>query len=183
MSKLYEIAENIRQLESLLEQMDTEDATFESVEVYLNSLIEIDLTSKVENIIKVIKNLEGQSEMYKAEKQRLSKLEKSAKKKAEGLQNYLSTMLQSLGYDHKNKKKIQTTIGTVGFKKNPPTLQIVDIDKIPTEWDKPVEREIRKSDLFKFIKTYVEVKNIEDTFELNDLGVVIVNNSNSLQIK
>lgn len=187
MAKLYDIAENIKQLEAVLEAMDDGDSTFEAVEQYLNSLVEVDLKDKVENIAKYIKNLEADAEMYKNEKQRLDKLEKSAKKKAEGLEQYLSTMLQSLGYDHKNKKKIQTTIGAVGFKKNPPQLQIVNIDKVPKEWDKPLKRDescIRKADFLKNLKeVFGETIKNEDRLELSDLGVVIVNNNSSLQIK
>jgi hypothetical protein len=186
MPKLYEIAENIKQLEVVLEAMDEGDATFEAVEQYLNSLIDIDLTQKVENIAKYIKNLEANVEMYKAEKQRLDKLEKSTKKKMEGLHNYLATMLSSLGYNHKNKKKIQTSIGNVGFKKNPPTLQIVNIDKVPTEWDKPQKRDescVRKADMLKHVKELIGDFKDLDEVELKDLGVKLVNNNSSLQIK
>jgi hypothetical protein len=186
MPSLYELSENIKQLEYLLEQMDEEDATFVTVEQYLNSLIEVDLSTKVENIIKFIKNLEANAEMYKAEKQRLDKLEKSAKKKAEGLQNYLKVLLQSLGYDHKNKKKIQTTIGNVSFKKNPPQLQIINIDKVPSEWDKPQKRtedSIRKSEILKHLKEIYPEYNLSDELVLEEIGVKIVNNNSSLQIK
>lgn len=182
MSSLYEISENIKQLETLLEQMDEDDATFENVKLYLDSIVGIDLTQKVENIVKFIKNLEANAQMYKLEMERLSKLEKSAKKKAEGLHNYLSTTLSSLGYDYKNKKKIQTSIGTVGFKKNPSQLQIVDISKVPIEWDKPVQREIRKADLLKHIKTLHDLKDVEE-LALTDIGIKILNNNSSLQIK
>lgn len=186
MARLYEIAENIRQLEALLESMDEGDATFDVVADYLNSLTEVDLAQKVENIIKYIKNLEADAEMYKAEKQRLDKLEKSSKKKAEGLHDYLATMLASLGYDHKNKRKIQTSIATVGFKKNPPQLKIVNIDKVPTDWDKPQVRDessIRKADLLKHAKELAGDFKDKDHVALTELGVVIVNNNSSLQIK
>lgn len=185
MSSLYEISENIKQLEELLEQMDEQDATFDTVVEYLDG-VKVSMNEKVDNIVKFIKNLEANAEMYKAEKQRLDKLEKSNKRKAENLQNYLSTMLQSLGYDHKNKKKIQTSIGNVFFKKNPPKLEIVNINRVPLMWDKPQKRtedSIRKADLLKALKEdYPEFKN-NDEFVLEHFGIKIVNNNTSLQIK
>jgi len=186
MGKLYEIAENIRQLEAVLDAMDDGDATFEHVELYLNSLVDVDLKEKVENIAKYIKNLEADVDMYKAEKERLEKLQKSTKKKAENLHNYLAIMLKSLGYDHKNKKKVVTSIGNVGFKKNPPQLQIINLDKVPTEWDKEVKRteeSVRKSDLLKHLKEVAGDIKDKDKVEFEDLGVVIVNDNSSLQIK
>lgn len=182
MSKLYEIAQNIIQLEELLESMEEGDDTFDSVKEYLDGL-EIDLSHKVENIVKYIKNLEAQSEMYKVEKQRLMKLESSSKKKVEGLKEYLSEMLQSLGYDHKNKRKVETSIGSVSFAKIPPTIEIIDLNKVPTEWDKQKEREIRKADLLKYAKEIAGDFKDKDEVVLNDLGIKIVNNKNTLRIK
>ncbi|MER2060601.1 MAG: siphovirus Gp157 family protein, partial [Niallia sp.] len=167
--------------EELLDQMDENDATYDTVKSYLDNLVDVDLTQKVDNIVKFIKNIESDAEMYKAEKQRLDKLEKTTKKKAENLKNYLIEILNRLGYDYKNKKKIKTSIGNVGFKKNPPILEIFNIDKVPTEWDKPKEREIRKSDLLKYLKEQVEKLDDEVLFE--ELGVKISNNKSSLQIK
>ncbi len=181
MTKLYEIASNIAQLEELLDQMDENDATYDVVKSYLDSLVDVDLTQKVDNIVKFIKNIESDAEMYKAEKQRLDKLEKTTKKKAENLKNYLVEILNGLGYDYKNKKKIKTSIGNVGFKKNPPVLEILNIDRVSTKWDKPKEREIRKSDLLKYLKEQVEKLDDEVLFE--ELGVKIANNKSSLQIK
>jgi hypothetical protein len=187
MPSLYQISENIKELETLLEQMDEGDATIETVKEYLDNIKEVDLAEKVENIVKFVRNLRAQSDMYKAEKQRLEKLERSAKKKADGLEDYLSVMLQSLGYNHQNKRKIQTAIGNIGFKKNPPKLEIVNIDKIPVEWDKPVKREVRNSDLLKYAKELVSEKGIdlkkEDAVLLEELGIKIVNDNSSLQIK
>lgn len=181
MSKLYEIAQNIIQLEELLESMEEGDDTFDSVKEYLDGL-EIDLSHKVENIVKYIKNLEAQSEMYKVEKQRLMKLESSSKKKVEGLKEYLSEMLQSLGYDHKNKRKVETSIGKVGFKKLPPKLEIVDIDKVPAQFDKPLQREVSKTDLLKYAKEMAgDLKNVDEVV-LEEIGVKIVNDNSSLLI-
>jgi hypothetical protein len=185
MTSLYEISGNIKQIEDLLDQMDENDATFETVVEYLNGL-NTDLNDKVENIVKFIKNLEANADMYKAEKQRLDKLEKSAKKKAEGLQEYLSTMLMSLGYDHKNKRKVQTSIGNIGFKKLPPKLEIINLDKVPVEFDKPMVRDessIRKADLLKYAKSFTGDLTDKDEVILESMGIKIVNNNSSLQIK
>lgn len=183
MAKLYDIAQNISQLEELLENMDENDATFEGVKQYLDSLVDVDLTQKVDNIVKFIKNIEAEADMYKSEKERLEKLQKQKKKQAENLKTYLADTLKAIGYNHVNKKKVQTTIGTVSFKKNPPALEIVDLSKVPTEFDKPLEREIKKSELLKYAKEIVgDLKNV-DSIVLEDLGVKIVNDNSSLQIK
>jgi Siphovirus Gp157 len=187
MASLYEIAQNIKQLEELLEAMDEGDATYETIKEYLDSRTDIDLTNKVDNILRYIKNLEADAEMYKNEKKRLDALEKSSAKKAENLKNYLVDMLHGIGYNHKNKKKLQTSIGTVSFKKSPPKLEVLNIDKVPTEWDKPQQREVRKAELLKYAKELIEKEGInlkdEDKVELSELGIVIVNDNSSLQIK
>lgn len=183
MGKLYEIAQNIKQLEELLEQMDEGDATKESVQVYLDSLVDVDFSQKVENIVKFIKNLEAEAEMFKSEKKRLEALEKSANKKAESLKNYLTVTLQSLGYNHKNKKKVETSIGKIGFRKTQAVLEITDMDKIPSEWDKPLQREVKKAELLKYAKELVGDLKDKDEVELEELGIKIVNNNSSLQIK
>lgn len=183
MAKLYEIAQNIMQLEELLEQMDDGDLTFDSVKEYLDSLVDIDLSHKVENIVKYIKNLEADADMYKAEKQRLDKLEKSSNKKAEGLKDYLSEILSGIGYDYKNKKTIKTSVANVSFKKLPPKLEIMNIDKVPAEWDKPVKREVRSAELLKYAKEIAGDFKDKDEVQLQTLGVKIINNNSSLQIK
>jgi hypothetical protein len=183
MTKLYEIAENIRQLEVLLEQMDEDDATFDMVKEYLDKITHVNLSEKVENVAKVVKNLESDAEMYKAEKMRLADLQKKTENKAENLKNYLATTLASLGYDHVNKKKVKTSIGNVGFRKSQASLDIVDIDKVPSEWSKPQQREIRKADLLKHLKGELGDLSTVDVVNIKEYGVRVVNNKSTLQIK
>lgn len=185
MAKLYEIAQNVKQLEEVLEMMDEGDATYENVKAYLDNLKDVDLTEKVENILKYIKNLEADAEMYKAEKQRLDKLEKSSKKKADSLKNYLGEVLKGMGYDYVNKNKIKTSIGNVGFKKLPPSLKITDLSKVPEKYIKPRKMDddvVAKKALLDDLKAELDMKTVTE-IDYAGLGVKLVNNGQTLMIK
>lgn len=171
MAKLYELIDKYKELEAVLEQMDEEDATYEVVKQYLDG-IEGDVTHKVENVLRFIKNLEAEVEMYKAEEKRLGGLKKSSQNKAERLKDYLSEMLKQLGYDHMNKKKVQTTIGKVGFQKSPTSAEIIDESKLPSEYLDPQPAKPKKKDILDALKRGEKIE-----------GAVLVDDKNHLRIR
>lgn len=162
--------------------MDVNDNTYEVVQEYLDSVNE-QLEYKVENIWRFIRNLEADAKMYKEEKDRLAKKQKSAENKVKSLKEYLSLTLNQLGYDHKNKKKIKTAIGNVVFRKSPMTVEILEPDKVPEQFIKPVEKDFYKKEIVKWLKENKDDINKVDELILEDLGLKVINNKSSLQCR
>ncbi len=125
--KLYELSQNFRNLEEVLN--NTEDDNIR--ELILNSMNEVgcDLSTKVENIVKLIRNLQADAEVIKVEEQRLNKLRKQKERQVEGLQRYLFDCISPL-----EKREVKGGIFTVSIKKNPAKTVIDDLNAIPKEF-------------------------------------------------
>lgn len=116
---LYEIAQNYRNLEDVIENAEDENL----VEIVAESLSGLDETfeNKVENIVKFTKNLRGQAEVIDNEVKRLQARKKSLDNKAEHLEKYLLDGMKFMERD-----KVQTGIFEVSIKKNPYSVNIYD---------------------------------------------------------
>ncbi len=125
--KLYELTQNFKNLEEVLNNTEDNDIK----ELILNSMGEVscDLSTKVENIVKLIRNLQADAEAVKTEEQRLYKLRKQKEKQVEGLQKYLFDCISPL-----EKREIKGGIFTVSVKKNPPKVVIDDINVVPNKF-------------------------------------------------
>lgn len=123
--KLYELSQNFRNLEEVLNNTEEDNIR----EMILNSINEVgcDLSTKVENIVKLIRNLQADTEAIKTEEQRLNKLRKQKERQVEGLQRYLFDCISPL-----EKKEVKGGIFIVSIKKNPPKAVIDDINAIPS---------------------------------------------------
>lgn len=120
MSTLYELKGEYLQLLQLLEDPEVED------QIVLDTLegIDFELEVKAENYAKIIKELEGNVEIIKAEKKRLSdkqsKLEENIKRLKENLQ---AAMVDT------GKTKFKTELFSFSIQKNGGALPvIVDVD-------------------------------------------------------
>ena len=93
-------------------------------EIKLDTLDSIDWNSdyenKVENYIKVIKNIESDVEARKNEIKRLTELNKADEKKKEHLKETLSTSMQLTGHE-----RVDTPLFKVSFRKS----QAVEVDE------------------------------------------------------
>ena len=80
--KLYELSQNFRNLQQVLENAGEDENLKELV---INSMkgLECDLSTKVENIVRLIKNLQAEAEALKAEEKRLAKERKIRENKIE----------------------------------------------------------------------------------------------------
>lgn len=116
---LYEINQNFKNLEEVLENSDDENL----LEIINASMEELNETfeSKVENIVKYCRNLKGQAEVFDGEIKRLTDRKKSLEKKVENLEKYLFDAMKFA-----NKEKINTKLFEVSIKKNPYSVKITD---------------------------------------------------------
>lgn len=131
--RLYEITQDIAELEELInnEELSEEEIT------EVKSIIESVLNEKAEQIAYVIKNKESDIKAIKEEEKRLKEKRKSVEKSAERLKSYVLENLLML-----DKKKIKTSVGDIAIRKS----QAVEINTDVNVLD----------DRFKRVKTTVE---------------------------
>jgi hypothetical protein len=128
--KLYELTGSFNEIFNLLET--DEDFNYEALEDTLQAL-EGAIEQKADSVARMIKSLEKTAEAYASEAKRLSDKAKSTENKARWLKDYLLQAMEATAKD-----KIQTGIGTVSRRKSPPSVSILDIEKIPrTYWFTP----------------------------------------------
>lgn len=116
---LYELKEAYLKVLDLIENGDEglED-TLESI----NDTIEV----KAENYAKIIKNLDGNVNMLKAEVERLSDRRKSIEGNIDRLKENLKYAMIATG-----KEKIKTDLFNITVANNPVALNVIDENKIP----------------------------------------------------
>lgn len=126
--KLYELSQNFKNLQQVLENAGEDENLKELV---INSMkeLECDLSTKVENIVRLIKNLQAEVEALKAEEKRLAKERKTRENKIENLQGYLFDTISGL-----EKREVKGGIFTVSIKKNPPKTVVEDLNAIPKQF-------------------------------------------------
>lgn len=126
--KLYELLQNFRNLQQVLENAGEDENLKELV---INSMkgLECDLSTKVENIVRLIKNLQAEVEALKAEEKRLARERKIRENKIENLQGYLFDTISGL-----EKREVKGGIFTVSVKKNPPKAIVEDLNAIPRQF-------------------------------------------------
>ena len=129
--------------------------------------IKLQMETKAENIIAVIRNYETRIEGIKAEEKRLMEYRKSEEKKLERLKEYTTYCMELLG-----NKKLDTTLGRISLRKKPATLNIIDESLIPSQYKEIIQTvKVDKAQIKKDLKE----GNIE--------GVELVEGGNSLQVK
>jgi hypothetical protein len=110
---------------------------------------------------------------------------------------FIAQILKQVGVDHKNKKKIETRFGNVGFQKNPPRLEVLDKSKIPMEYEVIQEPVYDLKKLLADYKDQVKIESItltpkgkekkvvEDLDEkvFEELGIKIINNESHLRVR
>lgn len=118
--KLYELSGTYAEVQQQIEDgadpevlADTLDAIREAIE------------QKVESIYRIRQNLQAEIDALKAEEKRLAEKRRALESQQEWLKAYTESQLILAGV-----KKVKTSIGTVAFRKAPPSVEIIDIQKI-----------------------------------------------------
>src|SRR5690625_3452328 len=135
--KLYEIAEGFRAVAEALESAD--EGLKEILESSL-SQVEMELGSKLENIVKLRKHFEAEADKFKAVKDEFQAKERVMRNKANSLKEYMEYTLLSLGYDADSKKKVDAGLWTIAMQKSVPALKVEDESLIPDELDRKSTR-------------------------------------------
>ncbi|WP_340032594.1 siphovirus Gp157 family protein [Paenibacillus sp. FSL K6-1122] len=155
MSKLYDLGEKYRRFNEFVDAAwDDEDLTEDDLQLYIETLesIEDEVSVKVENIVKFMKNIEGDIEAFKNEEKRLEKKRKYLQNKYDGLKSYTQTTLEVSKID-----KVSAGTFKVRLQVNPPSINIVDPTKIPDTYKIAQEPKIDSKALLKDVKNGLEV--------------------------
>lgn len=145
--KLYEISDAYM---SLLDA----DVSKEDMEVALG-VIDEEFDKKIENIGKLIRQIEGDMQSLKDEEMRLLGKRKKLEKKEESLKDYIFSNFKAIGKD-----KVKTPLFTISVAKNPAKLVIRNENNLPDKYYK-IEKKVDKAKLKEDIKNGVKVDEAE----------------------
>lgn len=151
MAKLYELANNYRNLTELIDREDVEQ------DLIQNALKEChgDIEEKVDNIIKLVKNTESDIEGYKAEEKRLNARRKALENTVTSLKNYLDSSLMGLGL-----KEVKTKLFTCKFQKSKASVVIQEQELIPKDFI-VMEEKVDKKKLYEALKAGQEIAGVK----------------------
>lgn len=140
MSSLYELTQDVMYLQALLEEGEIDDG------VYADSIESLCVDDKIENICKVMKNLEAKAAAYKAEIDRMNArkktLENGVERLKESIKNYMVLS---------NSKKIEAGLFTVSLGKSK-SVSIWDETGIPEEFLIHQPSKVNKAAISKALK-------------------------------
>ena len=152
---LYELSEGYRNLLSLVDD-DSPDQDILHALTTIQGSIEVKAVS-IANVIKVI---ELEAEVIKAEEKRLALRRRSRENAVTGMKQYLQGVMEQLGMD-----EIKTPTRTVSIQNSPPSLYISNPDIIPQKYLTlvPAKYEVRNADVKDDLKTGIEIPGAELT--------------------
>lgn len=160
MPNLYELASQYKQFYEYLEnELESDDTISEdTLQVYFDTLeaVQEPFEHKAENIVKFLRNIEGDIEAYKREKLRLERKQKILQNKYDGLKKWLKESLEQNGIEKVNAGQFN-----VRLQKNPDSLEVVDEKKIPSSYIVKTEYTYDKKTMLEKIKNGEEIEGVQ----------------------
>lgn len=150
MAVLYKLAADYNHVIDLADQLD--EGTLKDT---LDSIEEV-FDDKVENIAKAIKEIEGQADMIKAEKDRLAKREQTMRNNAKSMKRYVQEQMDAVG-----KKKVQGELLTIAIQRNAPSIRIESEENIPEAFYIPQPSKLDKTQLKQELKQGLAIPGVE----------------------
>lgn len=133
MLKLYQIADHYN---TLLDIIDRTDATQDDFRMVLDRILD-DFDRKVENIAKLVLDLEASIEAIRNEEARLATRRASLQNKVQWLKDYVLGQMIAVGKDQVKRDTVTVTIRT-----NPPSVALLDITQLPPEFTRTIPETI-----------------------------------------
>lgn len=151
--RLYEMSEQYNDLLDML-QNDMEN---EQLAIMLEGM-EGKIEEKIENTVKVMKSLESEGSAIDAEIQRLMKRKAVLGNNVQNLKNNVEMTMRNL-----NIEQVKGTLHTIGFKKNPPKLNVIRESAIPYEYynEPVVEPKLDRKKLLDAMKNGLLIDGVE----------------------
>lgn len=155
--KLYELTKEAQNLEELyLMAIDEETGEVKDIAILeeLEKELNIQLKEKGTGIIKVLRNSEAMIEAIKNEEARLAKIRKIAENRQKNFKKHILNNMLKMGI-----KKIETEIGSISWKNNPPMVEVYDETLIAEKFKKEkIDYVISKTELKNAIEKGEEVQ-------------------------
>ena len=105
-----------------------EEMTEEDKKKVEKELIEL-LQQKSQNLIGYTRNIELTIEVMKNEEKRISEQRKTLENRLTKFKEYVKECMEQGGFT-----KLETPLGTLSIAKNPPSVEIINEDEIPSEY-------------------------------------------------
>ena len=128
MANLYELTNQMLQLQEALEY-GAETPEQEAAIIAQMEAVAVDFDAKADGYAKVIKNMSAQAEAIRTEEKRLAARRKVLENGIDRLKDAIYSAMMAVG-----TRKVQTTIGSWGIQKNPPSVAVTDEKAIPAEY-------------------------------------------------
>ena len=157
MSTLYEMTEDMKQLDEIL-TIGTDEKTEEYIKSLVSAL-ENEIENKAENIIKVVKNKEAIVSSRKEEIKRLQELNKKDEKEIADLKRYTKECIERAG-----KKRVETVLGNLTVRKAQPVVKVLDATKLPADY--LIQKTTINADKVKIKEHFKETGEILDGVEI-----------------
>ncbi|WP_337970306.1 siphovirus Gp157 family protein [Virgibacillus salexigens] len=140
MSSLYELTHDFIQVQSMIEE------GHEGLKDTLES-IDLAIEDKLENIGKLIRNLDGEMEMLKNEESRLANKRRSLEANKKRLKVYVEDQLTLIGKD-----KVKAGLFTFAMQNNAPSVRVLDEKLLPKRFFIEQEPKLDKKTLREELK-------------------------------
>jgi Siphovirus Gp157 len=120
----------------------------------LNAL-EDSIENKCINITKLFQAIEATKDLIKAEKERLQKREQSFTNQVNSLKEYLRSNM-----DRCQIKKIECPEFSISLQNNPIAIEVLNMDDVPSDYDKCQKRELDTNKIKEDIKKGVDIPGV-----------------------
>ena len=162
--KLYEINQQYDTLKKYLNDIEADQDLFKQAFDEIDAALE----DKAENIVKLIRNIEGDIETHKAEEKRISEKRRFMENHVGRLKSMLEESMKSM-----DKQDLKAGTFTLRIQKNPYSVEIEDESLIPDNY-KTVEELVK-----------VDKKHIIEDYKVDQMMIpgVLVKQTESLRIK
>jgi len=122
MTHLYELSNAYKMLQ------ETDELTQEELNEALNNIGEL-FSEKASNIGKLTLSLQSDAEAIDSELKRLGQRKQALDNRVKGLKFYLAQEMEATNID-----KVKNEVLTISLRSNPPSVNVVDSDSIPTNF-------------------------------------------------
>lgn len=149
--KLYELADEYVLAMRQMEDADIDEQTMRDT---LDG-IKGEITNKITNIGKIIKNYQANIEVIAGELDRLGGKKKTLENKIFSLKTYLQTEMDKLSMD-----RVSDPILTVSYTENAPSVNLVDLTRVPGIYWKEQDPILDKQRILQELKEGVEIDGV-----------------------
>ena len=144
--KLYELNQQYKQLQEMADDLDpmTLKDTLESIQESIED--------KAENTAKLIRSWEAEAKAIKEEEKRLADRRRAIENRVSNTKAYLFEQMEIAGLE-----KVKRPTLTISIAKNPPSLEVIDPEKIPSLFMIDQDPVIDKKALLTALKNGAEI--------------------------